>query len=145
MLRYHEGDLIFIIVGTIARAPPHRRHRRYDSPSVAASLSAFLGQCPRTTSIGKMSLTKRTTKRGRKLEAKLLDSKIPIFPEVSVCGDKAILPCEFLPTLAMDSLPPSYLYAVYKYYHHFDNQVRNNETGGGGGKCRSCEILGVFF
>ena len=78
-----------------------------------------------------MSLTMRTTKRGRgrKTEAKLSDALIPIFPEVAICGDKAVLPPNFLPTLSMDSLPPSYFFAVYKYHPHFDSQVRRNETG----------------
>ena len=76
-----------------------------------------------------MSLTMRTTKRGRKSEAKLLDSLIPTFPEVAICGDKAVLPQNFLPTLSMDSLPSSYFFAAYKYYPHFDSQVRSDETG----------------
>jgi len=76
-----------------------------------------------------MSLTKRSPKRGRKSEAKLLDSLIPTFPEVAICGDKAVLPQIFLPTLSMDSLPSSYFFAAYKYYPHFDIQVRNDETG----------------
>jgi hypothetical protein len=92
-----------------------------------------------------MSLSKRTNKRGRKSEAKLLDSKIPIFPEVSVCGDKAILPHDFLPTLTMDSLPPSYFFAAYKYYPHFDSQVRSNETGRAMDVNEDCVTSWEFF
>ena len=92
-----------------------------------------------------MSLTERITKRGRRSEAKLSDSKIPTFPEVSICGDKAILPHDFMPTLSMDSLTTNYFFAAYKYYPHFDNQVRNNETGGGAGEVNADRVSSWEF